>query len=320
MARLADALLAHGEIVDQLARDLARGGGDEAASITLLFAGPSGIGKKLAARALAQILLCDEKSGCGRCGPCLRVEKNQHESFLLVEPDGTQIKIDQARAVLEFLQLRTWTGLRVIVIDQAQTLNIQAANALLKSLEEPPAGTVFILIAPSPSSMLATIRSRSRSVLFRPLSDGELRKLGPAPEWAVRAARGSAEKLARLQDQDEIELRSLAIETLKLFVSDKDFLLNPQWRDAVKDRASAARILGSWPAFLRDALLVQAGAGDLVLNSDQAALIKMLAQLPKAGLEELSQKLLVREAEVAQFRDAQLVMEELWVSSRPSLS
>lgn len=320
MARLRDRLLAHGETVDSLARDLARGGGDEAPSITLLFTGPSGIGKRLAARALSQLLLCETQEGCGHCGPCLRVEKNQHESFLTVEPDGTQIKIDQARAVLEFLQLRTWTGLRVVIIDQAQTLNVQAANSLLKSLEEPPAGTIFILIAPSPSSMLSTIRSRSRSVLFRPLTDGELKKLGPAPDWAVRAARGSAEKLARLQDQDEIELRVTAIETLKQFVSDKDFLLSSQWRDAVKDRASAARILGSWPSFIRDALLIQAGAGDAVLNSDQAALLKMLAQLPKAGLEELSQKLLVREAEVAQFRDAQLVMEELWVSSRPSLS
>lgn len=321
MARLRDTLLAHGEQIDLLAEDLSSPGVSEAPALTLLFAGPPGVGKKTAALALAQILLCETKTGCGRCGSCLRAGKLAHESLLKIEPDGPQIKIDQAREVLEFLRLRGWGGSRVVIVDEAQSLNVQAANSLLKSLEEPPPGTVFILIAPSPSALLPTLRSRSRTLLFRPLSENELAKIEPtAPSWAVKASRGSAERLKALLDPAELELRQSAADLFESFLNDKDFLLpSSRWRDAVRERSAAARILGSWQAFIRDALLIQAGVPEQALNTDQKKLLGLLAKTRREGLEELSQKLFLREPEVAQFRDAQLVMEELWVSSRASL-
>jgi DNA polymerase-3 subunit delta' len=182
---------------------------------TLLFAGPSGVGKKFSAFALAQSLVCEtsletrpDHAGCGICGPCQRIEKGQSESLMVVEPAGAQIKIEQAREVLQFLNLQKLGRARVIVIDQAHLLGAQAGNALLKALEEPPEGTFFILITHLPNSILATLRSRSQLVRFKPLSDDSMRKIleqnpdaGKVDDWLLRASNGSVEAARRMNEE-----------------------------------------------------------------------------------------------------------------------
>ena len=180
---------------------------------TLLFAGPTGIGKKLAARTLAQALVCDQPvngHGCGHCGPCKRVATGQSESVRIIEPDGASIKIEQARDVMQFISLQKLGRARVVIFDQAHLMNPQTANALLKSLEEPPAGTYFILITPLAASILATIRSRAQLVRFRPLSKVDLQQiLGPeADSWILNSARGSVE-VARQMMESQSEFREL---------------------------------------------------------------------------------------------------------------
>ena len=175
---------------------------------TMLFAGPSGVGKRFGALALAQALICEtplssraDGSGCGACGPCMRVASRQSESLMMVEPDGAQIKIEQARDVLQFITLQKLGRARIVIIDQAHLLGPQSGNALLKSLEEPPAGTYFILVTHLPNSILATLRSRSQLVRFKPLSTEQLSKIiGSTDEWILSAANGSVEKAKQMVD------------------------------------------------------------------------------------------------------------------------
>lgn len=313
MARLRDRLIAHGDLIDQLLPTLQ----GEGMAVTFLFAGPAGVGKKLAARALAQALLCERRSdGCGQCGSCLRLEHDQHESFLHIKPDGTQIKIDQAREIVDFLHLSKIGRARVILIEDAQAMNIQAANALLKVLEEPPEGTFIILLAPSPSALLPTLRSRSRAVLFRPLSESELKRVQTAPDWAVKAARGSVERLQDLMNPEEQEVRTAAARALEELLENPQFVLSGAWRDLVKEKGRFPRVLGYWLAFARDGLVLHAKSPAALMNPDLKGLLTLLQKEPHEQLEFLIERCLRLDAETTFNRDPQLAVEQLWVALR----
>ena len=174
----------------------------------LAFIGKEGIGKKKLALAFARGLLCKEEKpfGCGECKNCRLVDRfvedlyrgeedkyayyteeegkkhfsfllGEHPDLILVPPDGTQIKIDQIRDLKEYLSLKGVSKHRVVIIDQAGKMNLQAQNALLKILEEPPEGTVFILIANNRGELLPTILSRCQVLEFKPLKGNEVKQI-----------------------------------------------------------------------------------------------------------------------------------------------
>ncbi|ASD64497.1 DNA polymerase III subunit delta' [Bdellovibrio bacteriovorus] len=313
MARMLDFVLGHQETIKKMVESFENGKPGQ----TFLFVGPGGIGKKLTAMGMAQALLCPSSPrGCGKCPSCFRIPQGSHEGLKVIAPSGANIKMEQAKEILEFLSLKSLTGNRVIIIDQAQTLNPQAANSLLKTLEEPPEGTFFFLIAPSVAGILPTIRSRSRIVQFRPLTQEDLGKRVKAPAWALKAAGGSFEKLAQLQEGPEQEVREKAVELLTLFIQDNDFLLNELWRTEFKDRAQGQRIISYWVGFLKDAICLQEGAKTQIVNLDQAPLIKVLAELERPRILNLIQKALQVEQAFAANRDPQLIIEEFYVTSR----
>lgn len=148
---------------------------------TYLFAGESGIGKKFTAINLAKALNCiSEKrtidselffDACDECPSCQKIEKGIHPDFLLIEPEGNQIKIDEIRAVEEALSLKAFEAkYKVVIVDDAEAMNQSAANAFLKTLEEPPQNSLIILITSMPDILPDTIRSRCCRVNFTPLS------------------------------------------------------------------------------------------------------------------------------------------------------
>ncbi|MEK2687923.1 DNA polymerase III subunit [Bdellovibrio sp. GT3] len=315
MARLLDFILGHQETIKKMTDSFEAGKPGQ----TFLFVGPAGVGKKMTAIGLAQALMCPQSArGCGRCPSCFRVAQKDHahENLRIIAPSGANIKIEQAKEVLEFLSLKSLGGNRVIIIDQAQLLNPQAANSLLKTLEEPPDGTFFFLIAPSVAGIMPTIRSRSRIVQFKPLSMEELGKRVKAPTWALKSAGGSFEKLAQLQDGPELELREKSVEILNVFLKDKDFLLNEMWRAEFKDRQQGQRLLSYWVSYFRDAIVYQEGAKSQIANLDQAPLIKTLAEESREKLLVLIQKALQSEQALGANRDSQLVMEEYFITSQ----
>ncbi|OQW94656.1 MAG: DNA polymerase III subunit delta' [Beggiatoa sp. IS2] len=139
----------------------------------LLLRGPAGMGKHLFAQRLAALLLCEHphSSGepCRRCKPCHLVQTGQHPDFLLIQPadTGKQIQVDQIRHLIQFCALTAYyQSYQMVMIQPAEAMNHNAANSLLKLLEEPPAKTLLLLVSHLPMKLTATIRSRCQSLDF----------------------------------------------------------------------------------------------------------------------------------------------------------
>ena len=146
----------------------------------LLFSGPSGVGKRKTAWALAQSLLCQSRPACGTCRNCLRVFKKQNENILTVSKSGLQnIRLQDLEKVRPFLSLQSFAPAKVVLMDEAESLNIQSVNFLLKIIEEPPPQSFFILIASNCSKMPLTLRSRLQNICFSPLPENIVRALAP---------------------------------------------------------------------------------------------------------------------------------------------
>ena len=180
-----------------------------------LFHGPAGVGKSVAARAFAAALL----GGMGR------VERGTHPDLYVLEPLGDQIRIGDIHALRHDLHLRPFEGdRRVYIVERADSMNPDAADALLKSLEEPPSYATVVLLADRLALLPETIRSRCQLVPFRRLSPGAVaawlaeHASGVDPSDATvlaRAAGGTLERARRLLDPDEAAARRDLIELVR---------------------------------------------------------------------------------------------------------
>ncbi|WP_022869111.1 DNA polymerase III subunit delta' [Schaalia vaccimaxillae] len=134
-----------------------------------LITGPPGSGRSVAARAFAAALQCTgTQPGCGQCPGCRTAMAKSNGDVLFVATEASIIKVEEARSLVLKAQSAPSQGLwRVIVVEDADRLNEQGANALLKAIEEPPERTVWLLCAPSPEDMIQTIRSRCRHLSLR---------------------------------------------------------------------------------------------------------------------------------------------------------
>ena len=146
---------------------------------SLIFAGPSGVGKHKAAVALAQLVNCQSRvdgDACGTCPSCSRIARRVHPDILFIDPEESgSIKIDQVREAISASGYRPFEGRRrVIIIDQAEAMVANGQDALLKTLEEPPAASVFILVTSLPDLLLPTVRSRCQRLRFGRLAPGDV--------------------------------------------------------------------------------------------------------------------------------------------------
>jgi DNA polymerase III subunit delta' len=157
----------HAEVWSRLTREFDR------LPHALLLEGQPGLGKAAFSDRLAETLLCAqpgvEASACGHCKSCLLFMAGTHPDLLRLEPaeEGKPITVDQVRALIGFLALRPHTSARkVVIITPAEAMNLNAANSLLKSLEEPPLGNIIMLVSHRPGRLPATVRSRCHRVTF----------------------------------------------------------------------------------------------------------------------------------------------------------
>jgi len=173
-------IVGHSRLLSLVARVIAR----DSMPPALLLAGPPGIGKRLTAVAIAQAINClqpqspkgFERDACGECAPCRRIARGIHPDVIVVEPGemGT-IKIEQLREVIDRTQYRPFEGRRrVVIINEADAAGDDAQSALLKTLEEPPPASIFILVSSMPDALLPTVLSRCPRLRFGPLTPNEV--------------------------------------------------------------------------------------------------------------------------------------------------
>jgi DNA polymerase-3 subunit delta' len=184
-----------------------------------LFTGPPGPGRSDAARAFAAALLC-ENGGCGSCPSCRQVRAGTHADLLLVKPDGLSYGVKQTRdLVLKAAGAPSGGRWLVVLFEDADRCTEQAANALLKAIEEPAPRTVWLLCAPSAEDLVTTIRSRCRVMTLRvPPSEAVASVLvssggiDPASALqAAKAAQGNIERARLLATNPEAAKRRAAI-------------------------------------------------------------------------------------------------------------
>ena len=187
-----------------------------------LITGPPGSGRSNAARAFAAALLC-ERGGCGQCQPCRTVLAGSHPDVTLVRTEKLSIGVDEVRdLVLRAAMSPTIADYQVLIVEDADRITDRGGDALLKSLEEPPPRTVWILCAPTADDVIVTIRSRTRQVQLQTPTDADVARLlterdGVEPELAAHAARaaqghvGRARALARNADARNLRHQVLKV-------------------------------------------------------------------------------------------------------------
>ncbi|MBI1920234.1 MAG: DNA polymerase III subunit delta' [Geobacter sp.] len=249
-----------------------------------LFTGIEGCGKRTTALAFIEAIFCGRAEGCGSCPSCRKMASGQHPDLHLVEPDGAFIKIDQIRELQRQLALRPYEAPRKgCIIEAADRLHPAAANALLKTLEEPPGNAVLILLSPNPAGVLPTIISRCQQLRFASLPQETVERLvlaGGVEQEAARVAaslsEGSMAKALEIVNGAALEERARFIETVcSLSVNDagRIFAFSEAF-DKQKDKA--AGMLDMLQSFLRDVLLRLGGSPEIV-NCDLAPLVEQVA-------------------------------------------
>ena len=248
----------------------------------LLLSGPSGIGKFMVASVLATALLCltseSELSPCGSCQSCLHMSRGTHPDFLTIGPDGTAIKIEQIRTLQHEVALAPYiSSRRVCIIDGAELMTTQAANSILKILEEPMGDIIFILISANRQLLLATIISRCMMLTFQPLSPAVLSQAlnarGFSPEMSEVASRLSGGRMGKalaMLAPDGFIFRDQAIHIFDGLLQGRMSVL---WSEAASlekiERNNILQIFAYCTYLLRDLLMIVTGQStELLFNID----------------------------------------------------
>ena len=230
-----------------------------------LFHGPDGVGKRLVAMALVQAIFCTDGQGCGHCTACRKIAHQNHPDIHFLEPDGNSIKIEQIRELQRELNFRPLEATyKVGLIDQAERMTTGAANALLKTLEEPPGTTLLILLTPQPQRLLETILSRCQPLAFTRHTDARIQnvleeKLGlDETEAHILAALSDGSfKKAFGRDKDlYLEKRRDLLKTLTGLSSGSILPVLEFAEQLASDKADLPDILEIFQAFYRDVLLM----------------------------------------------------------------
>lgn len=286
-----------------------------------IFLGPGGIGKKTVALNVAKGLNCgDAKDGspCDRCACCKKIDALNHPDVFLLKPDkdGASIGIDKVRELIKNIGLKPYEARRkVYIIDDAGLMTHEAANAILKTLEEPPAGSVIILVAESLDEILPTIQSRSQIVKFFPLKpdavkDILIKECGMDPTKAAvlsRISSGSIGAALKYEDAAIFKKRADIIERL----------ISGSFFDPETDNISRNELrmhLDIMLTWYRDILVTKAGAAgsSAIVNADKAdAIGKEAARLDFDYLEMMIKKIISTGAFLEQNINPKLAMGNL---------
>jgi len=259
-----------------------------------LLCGPPHVGKMALAINLCQAVNCLEGYGepCGSCVQCTRIAEGHHSDIRVLAPgqgeEGrsarTMIGINEIKEALRRVHMNPYEGsTSVVIFDGAELMSDEGANALLKTLEEPPPQVMFLLLTASEGDVLPTVRSRCQTLDLVPLSkDKMVERLvnghQATPEQAeqlFRLSRGCLGwAIGALEDHQVLEQRQADLEkiqeTLAAGLETRFTYANEVASLFGSDRDAAKDLLALWLRWWRDLLLIKEGAGDFLHNSDQA--------------------------------------------------
>jgi DNA polymerase-3 subunit delta' len=290
-------IVGHGRIVSMLSRAIAR----DTLPPALVFAGPAGVGKRRVALAVAEAVNCLkpqaapllERDACGDCVPCRRINRGVHPDVITVEPRETgSIGIDQVRDVIERSGYRPFEGRRrVVIVDDAEALGPEAQGALLKTLEEPPSASIFLLVSALPDSLLPTVRSRCPRIRFAALPAPDVARVlvsrhgytAAAAHAAAAEAGGSVGRALAGAAEELAEARDWAWRLLERAArgGDAAWRLAHAKEDVKKEtpeqRAQLTARLLALSALARDLGAVSSGASGALANEDLTPALEKLA-------------------------------------------
>jgi DNA polymerase-3 subunit delta' len=323
-------IIGHHWAVDLLSRQLAQG----QVAHAYLFTGPPQVGRGTLARWFAQALLCQVEEGapCGVCGSCRKVAAGNHPDLRMlnlgVQPGGRRtLGIEGVREMRAGMAERPFAGRRkVYLIEDAETMTVEAANAFLKTLEEPPPFVVLLLVALSDHMLLPTIVSRCQLVPLRTLSRPEVRQAlverwgveeeragllaalsHGRPGWAIQAVQDPA-----LLQQREDDLGAL-VRLMGAGLLDRFAFAEAQERDWKRGgHVAVLGLLEHWQGWWRDVLLLEKGCDDLVVNQDARDALRVAArQLSPQAVSCFMQALRSAQQYLQEQVNPRLVFEDL---------
>lgn len=260
---------------------------------SILFYGPKGVGKEKMALVLAKAINCERKKddACEKCTSCKGINKGNFPDVMVIQPDGNVIKIEQMRALRKIAYLKPMVGKkRVFIVTEAEKMNEEAANSLLKVLEEPPLFSYVLLVTHNPFLILSTIKSRCQILNFPPLSkediERELMEKGFTEEKArviSRLVRGNLKHALGLDWEDVQATRKQAWMLFLSLVKRENFALFLRnyafsYKSLVKQEWE--QILEILSSFCRDlVLLKEKSDSNLLMNPDYEDEIRKMEEL-----------------------------------------
>jgi len=256
-----------------------------------LFTGIEGIGKRLVAVNMAKTLNCSQHGddACDHCSSCQRMDKGIHPDLIQITPAGGGIKIGQIRELQRTIAFKPYEAQwRVIIVDGAERMTREAANAFLKTLEEPPPWTTIILVATAPEGLPPTVLSRCHRIPFNPLSQEEVHKilvdrLTAEEIHTLAPLAGGSPGRAISMDAEEVAKARGAVSSIHASSLGHRLQVAQELAHQEGRGEMFLEILGGW---LRDLIVYrETGEERMLLNRDLADEVKRVA--PQGGTEGL---------------------------------
>ncbi len=318
-------IMGHDRIIEVLRRSLR----SSKTAHSYLFEGVPGSGRKKTAMTLIQALFCKAlpDDACGVCASCRKIENGNHADIHHIAPlpDKRDISIDQLRELQQILSLRPYEAPRkACIIDPAERMSVNAANSLLKTLEEPPGNALIILLTENAGMLLSTVRSRCQLIRFAPLSPEHILSLlergGMSPEAAALLAPMAGGSLQRAHELDN-EVLALRREAVLSRVSQLTLNRIATVFDAAEElsgnRDATLELLDMLLSFFRDAVHLGAGNGEIVNRSLRPAIESIAAQHSFPHNLELLERINATRRDVQRNANPKLALDNLFMAMAP---
>jgi DNA polymerase-3 subunit delta' len=261
LEKVQNSIIGHQQIIEQLQRTVTSG----RIAGAYLFVGPAGVGKETVARYFAQLIFCQQDTQpptvCGTCLACRKVDSGNHPDLQFIRPEGSLLKIGQIRELQrQVIYAPLEASRKVYILTDVDRMNLEAENCLLKTLEEPPAASVLILLTSNLQALLPTTRSRCQILQFHPMPTQELATIlvdrySVAPEQATTLAIAAGGSIGKALTQ--FEKGDPLTEKVPEILRETDRLVAFRLAEDFKNKPETLGELVTW---YRDLLFLQQGA------------------------------------------------------------